>query len=148
MVDLSKQSVHPPLLPAVVFTDAHFGVITQLVTEEYLCYVTGRGGTSGGKFRISLALPVGAVINCADNTGIVVDRGHMKISRRNIGVDRHYVWGVLHPLLPFPSPFCFPLPFLPLSLEVGPPLPCPAFPSPSLPPFPSLPLEVGPLKSS
>ena len=72
MVDLSKQSVHPPLLPAVVFTDAHFGVITQLVTEEYLCYVTGRGGTSGGKFRISLALPVGAVINCADNTGIVL----------------------------------------------------------------------------
>ena len=72
MVDLSKQSVHPPLLPAVVFTDAHFAVITQLVTEEYLCYVTGRGGTSGGKFRISLALPVGAVINCADNTGIVL----------------------------------------------------------------------------
>merc|ERR1719474_2041043 len=29
----------------------------------------GRGGTSGGKFRIALGLPVGAVINCADNTG-------------------------------------------------------------------------------
>merc|ERR1712044_131194 len=29
----------------------------------------GRGGTAGAKFRISLALPVGAVINCADNTG-------------------------------------------------------------------------------
>jgi large subunit ribosomal protein L23e len=29
----------------------------------------GRGGTSGGKFRISLALPVAAVLNCADNTG-------------------------------------------------------------------------------
>ncbi|KAJ8035698.1 60S ribosomal protein L23 [Holothuria leucospilota] len=29
----------------------------------------GRGGTSGSKFRISLGLPVGAVINCADNTG-------------------------------------------------------------------------------
>ncbi|VDN12097.1 unnamed protein product [Dibothriocephalus latus] len=29
----------------------------------------GRGGASGGKFRISLGLPVGAVINCADNTG-------------------------------------------------------------------------------
>ncbi|XP_054257656.1 60S ribosomal protein L23 [Macrosteles quadrilineatus] len=27
------------------------------------------GGGSGGKFRISLALPVGSVINCADNTG-------------------------------------------------------------------------------
>merc|ERR1712168_1331210 len=27
------------------------------------------GGRVGGKFRISLALPVGAVMNCADNTG-------------------------------------------------------------------------------
>uniref|UniRef100_A0A915IAZ5 Large ribosomal subunit protein uL14 n=1 Tax=Romanomermis culicivorax TaxID=13658 RepID=A0A915IAZ5_ROMCU len=29
----------------------------------------GRGGTAGSKFRISLGLPVGAVMNCADNTG-------------------------------------------------------------------------------
>merc|ERR1739842_271609 len=29
----------------------------------------GRGGSSGGKFRISLGLPVGAIMNCADNTG-------------------------------------------------------------------------------
>ncbi|KAL6038863.1 hypothetical protein STEG23_031173 [Scotinomys teguina] len=29
----------------------------------------GHGGSSGAKFRISLGLPVGAVINCADNTG-------------------------------------------------------------------------------
>jgi len=29
----------------------------------------GRGGSSGGKFRISLGLPVAAVMNCADNTG-------------------------------------------------------------------------------
>ena len=29
----------------------------------------GRGGASGNKFRMSLALPVGAVINCADNSG-------------------------------------------------------------------------------
>jgi large subunit ribosomal protein L23e len=29
----------------------------------------GRGTTSGSKFRTSLGLPVGAVINCADNTG-------------------------------------------------------------------------------
>ncbi|XP_028128580.1 60S ribosomal protein L23-like [Diabrotica virgifera virgifera] len=29
----------------------------------------GRGGSAGAKFRISLALPVGAVTNCADNTG-------------------------------------------------------------------------------
>ena len=29
----------------------------------------GAGGGKGTKFRISLALPVGAVMNCADNTG-------------------------------------------------------------------------------
>merc|ERR1712141_519563 len=29
----------------------------------------GRGGAIGGKFHISLALPVAAVMNCADNTG-------------------------------------------------------------------------------
>lgn len=28
-----------------------------------------KGGTSGNKFRMSLGLPVGAVMNCADNTG-------------------------------------------------------------------------------
>ena len=29
----------------------------------------GRGGSLGGKFHVSLALPVAAVMNCADNTG-------------------------------------------------------------------------------
>merc|ERR1712226_420534 len=29
----------------------------------------GRGGSSGSKFRITLGLPVGAVMNCCDNTG-------------------------------------------------------------------------------
>ena len=29
----------------------------------------GRGGASGCKLRITLGLPVGAIINCADNTG-------------------------------------------------------------------------------
>ncbi|KAL1227815.1 60S ribosomal protein L23 [Trichinella nelsoni] len=29
----------------------------------------GRGGASGSKFRIAHGLPVGAVINCADNSG-------------------------------------------------------------------------------
>jgi hypothetical protein len=29
----------------------------------------GRGGSSGSKFRMALGLPVGAVMNCADNTG-------------------------------------------------------------------------------
>ena len=32
-------------------------------------YTTGKKGASGAKFRISLGLPVGAVMNCADNTG-------------------------------------------------------------------------------
>ena len=35
----------------------------------FLYPMSGRGGSAGGKFRISLALPVGAVVNCADNTG-------------------------------------------------------------------------------
>lgn len=34
-----------------------------------MLWLLGRGGVGGGKFRISLGLPVGAVINCADNTG-------------------------------------------------------------------------------
>ena len=33
------------------------------------CGNAGRGGSSGNKFRMSLGLPVGAVVNCADNTG-------------------------------------------------------------------------------
>ena len=41
------------------------------MNDEAFCTYSfsGRGGSAGGKFRISLALPVGAVINCADNTG-------------------------------------------------------------------------------
>ena len=29
----------------------------------------GRGGASGNKYKMTLGLPVGAVMNCADNTG-------------------------------------------------------------------------------
>ena len=29
----------------------------------------GRGGATGNKFRMTLGLPTGAVINCPDNTG-------------------------------------------------------------------------------
>merc|ERR1712070_1316213 len=29
----------------------------------------GRGGAAGNKYRTTLGLPVGAVINCADNSG-------------------------------------------------------------------------------
>lgn len=34
-----------------------------------LVILTATKGAAGSKFRISLGLPVGAVINCADNTG-------------------------------------------------------------------------------
>ena len=37
--------------------------------NNWILYFIGRGGAAGGKFRITLGLPVGAVINCADNTG-------------------------------------------------------------------------------
>ena len=33
-----------------------------------LCF-SGRGGSAGNKFRMSLGLPVAATVNCADNTG-------------------------------------------------------------------------------
>lgn len=42
--------------------------LSQLLIFRFDCFV-GRGGSAGAKFRISLGLPVGAVINCADNTG-------------------------------------------------------------------------------
>ena len=29
----------------------------------------GRAGAAGNKYKMTLGLPVGAVINCADNTG-------------------------------------------------------------------------------
>ena len=29
----------------------------------------GRGGAAGNKYKMTLGLPVGAVMNCADNTG-------------------------------------------------------------------------------
>jgi hypothetical protein len=37
--------------------------------ESQFLLLTGRGGPAGGKFRMSLGLPTGACINCADNTG-------------------------------------------------------------------------------
>ena len=43
----------------------------ELKFYNYIILYTTKGkkGSSGSKFRISLGLPVGAVINCADNTG-------------------------------------------------------------------------------
>lgn len=39
------------------------------IIQDIFSFHSGRGGSAGGKFRISIGLPVGAVINCADNTG-------------------------------------------------------------------------------
>ncbi|XP_051994409.1 60S ribosomal protein L23-like [Xyrauchen texanus] len=47
-----------------LYFEGNAGVIVNNKGE-----MKGRGGSSGAKFRISLGLPVGAVINCADNTG-------------------------------------------------------------------------------
>lgn len=48
----------------------HF-LINQMVlfTSNILPLFTGRGGSAGNKFRMSLGLPVAATVNCADNTG-------------------------------------------------------------------------------
>lgn len=40
-----------------------------LATPSHNPPAGGRGGVSGNKFRMALGLPVGAVVNCADNTG-------------------------------------------------------------------------------
>merc|ERR1739841_455502 len=42
---------------------------TWVFLKTYTMSKRGRGGAVGGKFRITLGLPVGAVVNCADNTG-------------------------------------------------------------------------------
>lgn len=34
-----------------------------------LIYDIGRGGSGGNKLRVTLGLPVGALINCCDNSG-------------------------------------------------------------------------------
>ena len=56
-------------------------VTIRIITQEWLllsvvggidvelAYRIGRGGATGNKFRMTLGLPAGAVINCADNTG-------------------------------------------------------------------------------
>ena len=59
--------------------------------------ILGRGGSAGAKFRISLGLPVGAVINCADNTGkknflTALYLGSLIISKPGQSVYRHMSW--------------------------------------------------------
>ena len=53
----------------------------------------GRGGACGAKFRISLGLPVGAIMNCADNTGgknlfIMAVAGIRALRNKNLG----WIW--------------------------------------------------------
>merc|ERR1712227_374068 len=47
----------------MVSTQSTWGLFSATMSKR------GRGGAAGAKFRISLACPVGAVMNCADNTG-------------------------------------------------------------------------------
>lgn len=53
-------------------------------------HISGRGGSAGAKFRIALGLPVGAVINCADNTG-KFHFGICKHSRRSISKVQFFI---------------------------------------------------------
>merc|ERR1712080_532606 len=48
--------------------ESDFDCLTELGFRKKMSK-RGRGGKGGGKFHISLALPVAAVMNCADNTG-------------------------------------------------------------------------------
>merc|ERR1711973_807770 len=48
--------------------ESDFDCLTELGSLNKMSK-RGRGGKGGGKFHISLALPVAAVMNCADNTG-------------------------------------------------------------------------------
>ncbi|KOB52121.1 60S ribosomal protein L23, partial [Operophtera brumata] len=59
----ARDPYEPSVSPAITQPLSNFTPITVVVV------VIGRGGSAGAKFRISLGLPVGAVINCADNTG-------------------------------------------------------------------------------
>ena len=40
-----------------------------MMLDEWWAYSVGRGGAAGNKFKMSLGLPTGAIMNCADNTG-------------------------------------------------------------------------------
>ncbi|KAJ0651295.1 putative ribosomal protein L14P [Helianthus annuus] len=47
------------------YNQFHHHIFKQLIIY---CF-SGRGGSAGNKFRMSLGLPVAATVNCADNTG-------------------------------------------------------------------------------
>ncbi|KAF9677763.1 hypothetical protein SADUNF_Sadunf08G0141300 [Salix dunnii] len=44
-------------------------ILNTVILVGLLNENTGRGGSAGNKFRMSLGLPVAATVNCADNTG-------------------------------------------------------------------------------
>ena len=48
-----------------------FNILVDFYFSDSFSYLfwLARGGTAGGRFKISYGLPVGAVVNCADNTG-------------------------------------------------------------------------------
>lgn len=50
---------------------ASFLLLRLLPSRRRCCFFrdAGRGGVSGNKFRTTLGLPVGCVMNCADNSG-------------------------------------------------------------------------------
>lgn len=53
----------------IIYRFMWFNAIDAKINYAFFVIILGRGGSAGGKFRISLGMPVGAVINCADNTG-------------------------------------------------------------------------------
>lgn len=55
----------------IVYVDFSTEINVRTVTAylNSLFYISGRGGSSGAKFQHSLCLPIGDVMNCADNTG-------------------------------------------------------------------------------
>jgi len=59
------KTIPPTKCPSAVrFTPA----ISPFLSSHRACLFTG-AGSSGNKFRLTLGLPVGAVLNCADNSG-------------------------------------------------------------------------------
>lgn len=78
------------------FARAHLTRLT--VCRELVRYIAAmatkrKGGVGGNKFRITLGLPVGAVINCADNSG-----------GKNLGIIAVHGWGARLNRLPASGP--------------------------------------------
>ncbi|CAI5445746.1 unnamed protein product [Caenorhabditis angaria] len=74
MATVSGVNINLPMMIFVLFLFLifQFMYILQIRSDNNMLRKMskrGRGGASGAKFRISLGLPVGAVMNCADNTG-------------------------------------------------------------------------------